>query len=154
MLDFSHLRFASGDTSGARPIRRPAKKPPTFAAPLRALIIEDELIVAWAIESSLENFGHEVVDICPSGESALSAGIGDATLIIVDINLGDGMDGIETAVELRRAAAVPIIFCSAYSDQRTRERAMAAVPDAGFVTKPFVDRDLEQAIQAATRVRH
>lgn len=111
-------------------------------------------MVAWALESTLELLGHEVVDIYSSGESALAAGVGDATLVIMDINLGEGMDGVATAAELRRTVGIPIIFCTAYSDPQTKERALAAVPDAAFVTKPLFQQDLERAIEVATAVRN
>lgn len=154
MLHFSYSHSASGAERQPRPSAGTSKESLPAARKFRAVIIEDELIVAWALENTLENLGHEVVDIHPTGESAVSAGIGDATLLIVDINLGDGMDGIATAAELRRATDVAIIFCSAYSGQETRQRAAAAVPGASFITKPFVERDLENAIKAVARVRH
>lgn len=154
MLNFHGLRLGSGHRPERPKSGLGPEKPATDAAGLRAVIIEDELLVAWTVESALENLGHEVVEIHPTGESALSAGVGDATLLIVDINLGDGIDGIATAALLRQVAAVPVIFCTAYSDPGTRQRAIAAVPDAAFVTKPFLDRDFKQTIQAVTRVKH
>jgi DNA-binding response OmpR family regulator len=154
MLNVHNVRLASGDRLGPAPSPVPSGRLSTSAAPWRVIIIEDELMVAWALEGTLESLGHEIMDIYPTGESALAAGLGGATLLIVDINLGSGIDGIATASELRRTASVPIIFCSAYSDPQTRLRAMEAVPDAAFVTKPFVERDIKEAIRAATRVRH
>lgn len=154
MLNSCHLRLASRDAPQISPARLPQEKPPTSQTPLRVVIIEDELMVAWVLEGTLETLGHEIIDIHPTGESAISAGIGEATLLIADINLGDGIDGIVAATELRRSSPVPIIFCSAYSDQTTRQRATAAVPNAVFVTKPFVTRDIKEAIEAATSVQH
>lgn len=154
MLNFPHLRLSAQDMPQIPPSRLPTEEPPTSQVPLRVVIIEDELMVAWVLEGTLETLGHKIVDIYASGESAISAGVGEATLLIVDINLGNGMDGITTATELRRSSAVPIIFCSAYSDPQTRQRATAAVPNAAFVTKPFVNSDIEKAIEQATRVHH
>lgn len=154
MLNDRHLHFASRDMPQFPPSRLPPEKPPTSETALRVVIIEDELMVAWMLEGTLESLGHEIVDIYPSGEAAISAGIEDATLVIADVNLGEGMDGIAAARELRRTSPVPIIFCSAYSDQQTRQRATEAVPDAVFVRKPFVSRDIKEAIEAATHVQH
>lgn len=154
MLYCSYSRYASGTDREPSSYAVTSKRSVAPAAKLHAVIIEDELIIAWGVESALEKLGHEVLDIHPTGESALSSGIGDATLLIVDINLGDGMDGIATAAELRQLTDVPIVFCTAYSGEETRQRAIAAVPDAALITKPFLERDLEQAIEAVTGVRH
>jgi CheY-like chemotaxis protein len=117
------------------------------------VIIEDELLVAWSLEEVLESLGHEVLNIYPNGEAALAGGIDDASLLIVDINLGAGLDGIATAARLRQTTNASVVFCSAYSDVATRERAVSAVPNAAFVVKPFVERDLLHAIEAATRTK-
>lgn len=152
MVNSRHLRLASRDAPQIPPPRLPQERPPTFETPLRVVIVEDELLVAWVLEEALDTLGHEIMDIYPNGECAISAGMGEATLLFIDINLGDGIDGIATAMELRRTSLVPIIFCSAYSDQQTRQRALAAVPSAAFLTKPFGGRDIEEAVEAATRV--
>lgn len=154
MRDFCDLRLASRDAPQIPPSGLLPKIAPTCGRPLRVVIIDDELIVAWLLEDTLETLGHVIIDIYPTGEGAISAGIGEAALLFVDINLGDGIDGIATATELRRTSPVPVIFCSAYSDEQTRQRATAAVPDAAFLTKPFVSRDIEEAVEAATRVQH
>lgn len=154
MLNSCNSRLASPNASQIPPSRRPHEKPPTSETPLRIIIIDDELIVAWVLEDALETLGHEIMDIYPNGESVISAGVGEATLLFVDINLGNGIDGIATAKEIRRSSPVPIIFCSAYSDQQTRDRVTAAVPNAAFLTKPFVSRDIKEAVEAATRIQH
>lgn len=154
MLEFAYPRYAStaegGPPTSAAKDRAYSKSAPTY----RTVIIEDELLVAWGVEEVLESLGHEVLNIYSNGEAALAAGIGDASLVIVDINLGTGLDGIATAAKLRQITNVPVVFCSAYSDNDTRQRAMAAVPNAAFVVKPFVERDLLRAIEAATRTQH
>lgn len=121
---------------------------------LKAIIIEDELFVAWLVEDLLETLGHEVVGIYSSGEEALAADIQHAELAIVDINLGPGMDGIQLATELRLRHAVPLVFCSAYSDDATRKRISQTLPGATIVGKPVSRRDLEGAIALAVTAKH
>ncbi len=122
---------------------------------LRCVIVEDELMAAWMIEGLLEDLGHDVVAIFCDGETALwSPALADAELVILDINLGTGMSGIEAAAEMRRVTPVPIVFCSAYSDEATRLKALEAAPDAAFAAKPVSQAELSAAIAEATAVRH
>jgi DNA-binding response OmpR family regulator len=122
---------------------------------LRCVIVEDELMAAWMIEGLLEELGHDVLAIFCDGETALwSPALAEAELVILDINLGSGITGIEAAAEMRRVTPVPIVFCSAYSDEVTRMRALEAAPGASFAAKPVSQNELSVAIAAATAVRH
>ena len=135
----------------------PNGAPDEHATPqrLRAVIVDDELMAAWLIESLLEDLGYEVAAIFASGEAALSSREAKAAqLVIMDINLGKGIDGIGAAAELRRIGNVAIVFCSAYSDKETRQRAADAVPNASFASKPLTKADLQAAIEMAVQVRH
>lgn len=121
---------------------------------LRTIIIEDELFVAWLVEDLLETLGHEVVGIFSSGEEALAADIQHAELAVVDINLGRGMDGIQVATELRRRYSMPLLFCSAYTDDATLKRISQTLPGANLISKPVLRRDLEAAINSALMAKH
>lgn len=127
---------------------------PRLTERLKAIIIEDELFIAWIVEDLLETLGHEVIGIYPNGEEALGADIQHAELAVVDINLGSGMDGIQLATELRRRHGVPLVFCSAYSDEATRKRIGQMLPGAPVVGKPVSSRDLEEAIAFAVTAKH
>lgn len=127
------------------------------AAPLgaRVAIVEDELMVAWALESLVEDLGCEVTGIYARGEAAL-AGI-KATgpdLVLLDINLTTGMDGVETARRLRMEQIDRIIFISAYADPATEARIMKQVPGARLLRKPVASGLLEQAIREAMSAPH
>ncbi|MFC7498601.1 response regulator [Enterovirga sp. GCM10030262] len=131
--------------------RSDAGRGPGVAPGRRIAIVEDELMVAWSLESMAEDLGHYVVGIYASGEAAL-AGIGDMPpdLVLMDINLGGGIDGIETARRLRHGSSVAILFISAYADRETRDRALDAVPGAMLLGKPVPTVALAKAIVAAT----
>lgn len=64
----------------------------------------------------------------------------------MDIRLGDGTDGIDTADHLRKELGLPVVFLTAYSDEPTLKRARITEP-SGYVLKPFRDRDLQIAIE-------
>lgn len=115
----------------------------------RIMIVEDEGVTAVGIQDSLEQLGYEVSSREVSGEDAVSKASGDLPdLILMDINLGGGMDGIETAAQIRSNADIPVVFLTAHSDDHTFQRAKITDP-FGYVVKPFDDRELNIAVEMA-----
>ncbi len=113
------------------------------------LVVEDEVLVARDIKSRLLKMGYEVLGIASRGREAVSKALDlRPDLILMDINLRDEMDGVEAAMEIRLQYEVPIIFCTAYSNEETLERAKISEP-YGYVLKPFDNRELEINIEIA-----
>jgi CheY-like chemotaxis protein len=122
---------------------------------LKILIVEDESVIAWALQSLLEDLGHEVVEVAASGEAAIAAAAQhQPELILMDINLGRGLDGIEAAEHIQAGGAVTVIFVSAYGDESTRARINDRVPGAPLLTKPVSARAIQRAIEDAVGTRH
>jgi two-component system cell cycle sensor histidine kinase/response regulator CckA len=114
---------------------------------IRLLIVEDARIVARGLEKRLQKMGYTVLDLAVTGEEAVEkAGLLRPDLIFMDINLGDGIDGIEAAQRIRAQFGLPIIFLTAHSDESTLERAKLSEP-FGYVLKPYEDRALQSAIE-------
>ena len=113
------------------------------------LVVEDEVLVARDIKSRLTRMGYEVPAIASRGREAINkALLLRPDLILMDINLRDEMDGVEAAMQIRAQYDVPIIFCTAYSNEETLERAKISEP-YGYVLKPFDNRELEINIEIA-----
>jgi two-component system, response regulator PdtaR len=113
----------------------------------RILVVEDEAIVAMDIADTLRNIGHEVTDTVPSGEQAIaSTKENRPDVILMDIGLKGEMDGIETAEKIRSQYCIPVIFLTAYADEKTLERAKITAP-CGYLTKPFEETDLRIAVE-------
>ena len=113
----------------------------------RILVVEDEAIVAMDIADTLRNIGHEVTDTMPSGKQAIaSVKENRPDVILMDIGLKGEMDGIQTAEQIRSQYSIPVIFLTAYADEKTLERAKIAAP-CGYLTKPFEETDLRIAIE-------
>ncbi len=113
------------------------------------LIVEDEVLVAMDIKSRLTKMGYTVVDVASRGQEAVEKALDlRPDLILMDINLKDDMDGVDTAIHIREQYDVPIIFCTAYSNEDTLERAKVSEP-YGYVLKPFDNRELEINIEIA-----
>jgi CheY-like chemotaxis protein len=114
---------------------------------LRVLIVEDELLVAWHLESLVRDQSLEVCALVPDGQGAIEqAGDLDADLILMDIRLAGRMDGIEAARRIRENRGTPIIFITAHGDPTTRAHIERVVPGAPVLAKPVTGERLREAI--------
>ena len=81
-------------------------------APARILVVDDREADLDVLDHLLGPLGHEVVSVT-SGEAALKAVLkGDFAVALLDVRM-PGMDGLETAAEMKRvtrSASIPIIF--------------------------------------------
>lgn len=113
------------------------------------LVVEDEVLVARDIKSRLLRMGYEVLDTASKGQEAIEKAISlRPDLVLMDIHLADNIDGVDAAVKIRETYDVPVIFCTAYSNEETLARAMVTTP-YGYVLKPFDNRELEINIEIA-----
>jgi DNA-binding NarL/FixJ family response regulator len=114
------------------------------------LIVEDELFVAWHLESIVEDLDFEPCGTAADGEGAIAAAR-DARpdLILMDVNLRGPMDGIEAAGRI--TAEDPharVVFITAYSDAATLGRIHATLPQAKVLAKPTSAAKLRSAFEA------
>jgi len=134
--------FATDESAGSR--MRASK-------PARILVIEDDLLIATQIETTLTEAGFGVVGLAPTGEEAIELAAKDPPdLAVVDIRLAGDRDGVDTALELFRSHGIRCIFASAYSDDEARQRAAPAAP-FGWLQKPYTMASLTDMVRAAVR---
>ena len=116
----------------------------------RVLIVEDDAMIAWDMSLSLEAAGFQVCGIVSNGAAALErASVSVPDVVLMDVNLKEGMDGIETARAIReRQAGTPIIFVTGFGDPETSARIRAVNPN-GYLLKPVMPEELEAAIVRA-----
>ncbi len=115
----------------------------------RILVVDDERVVSLDIQDALTRLGYAVAGQAATGEQALALAASERPdLAIMDIRLSGGMDGAEAAIRMTGDHGVPVIFLTAYSDEATMRRALAAAP-LGYLLKPFDDRELRNAIELA-----
>jgi CheY-like chemotaxis protein len=114
--------------------------------PLRILIVEDEFFIALDIQAILEADGHSVVGVAVSAEEAVeSAQALLPDVVLMDVRLARGSDGVEAARKIRAQLNIKSVFVTANIDSGTRERAASADP-IGFVEKPVTTERLRQAL--------
>jgi signal transduction histidine kinase len=113
------------------------------------LVAEDESIVARHIGDVLQRSGYEVGATVATGEAAVAkARELRPDLVLMDVALQGRMDGVEAAGRIREQTGIPVIYLTAYADDVTLDRAKRTEP-AGFVVKPFDDRELRAAVEVA-----
>ncbi len=116
---------------------------------IKAVIIEDEFVIAEDIRIRLEDNGYEVTDIFDKAEQALPFLIKECPdIILVDINLAGAMDGIELVKQVQMKMQLPIVYITANSDKATYDRARATHPNA-FLIKPFNPANLLASVDLA-----
>ncbi len=115
----------------------------------RVLITEDEHIVAEDIKAALLRYGHEVVGIACDGVETINL-IEEKCpdVVLLDIMLPGDMNGIECAHYINDRFGIPVVFLTAYSDEKTMRQAFETSP-FGFLIKPFQDKQLYATIEMA-----
>lgn len=116
-------------------------------AATKILVVEDEAIVAESLRIKLKKMGYIVISTASSGDEAIKKTeeyLPD--LVLMDIVLQGEIDGIEAARQIRTNFNIPVIYLTAYSDEKTLLRAKITEP-FGYIIKPFKERELQVAIE-------
>jgi CheY-like chemotaxis protein len=116
----------------------------------RVLIVEDELLVAWHLESLARELNLEVCALVPDGDGAIEQATDlDVDLVLMDVRLAGRMDGIEAARRIRESRDTPIIFITAHGDPATRAHIERLLPGTPVLAKPITAQHLREALAAA-----
>jgi FixJ family two-component response regulator len=111
-------------------------------------IVDDDESVREAMGSLVRSLGYRAVTF-PSAEAFLdTAGTTDAACVIADIRM-EGMSGLDLQARLSADGRIlPMIFITAYPDERVESRARQAGA-VGYLAKPLVDTQLVACLLAA-----
>ena len=113
------------------------------------LIVEDEIIIAEGLQRKLKTMGYAVPVTVSSGEEAITKiKENSPDLVLMDIVIHGKMDGIETAGQIHSLFDVPVVYLTAYADEKTLQRAKITEP-FGYLIKPFKERELQITIEIA-----
>jgi len=113
----------------------------------RIFIVEDEAIIAADLRRLVESFGYEVAGVAHNADAAAERiALSNPDLVLMDIRLGAGADGVDLAGVVGRTT--PVVFLTAHGDPSTVSRASGTLP-FGYVLKPFEEADLRAAIEVA-----
>jgi DNA-binding response OmpR family regulator len=120
----------------------------------RALIVEDEIVIALGLQDAMSEMGFDHCDLAPSDQRARSLAMsGQPDVALVDVSLEGRREGIEAARWLREVCDVPIVFVTGYTDADTIDRINQQVPGAPVISKPDYRSGLAGAVDAAIALR-
>ncbi|MFQ5660169.1 MAG: response regulator [Gammaproteobacteria bacterium] len=115
----------------------------------KILVVDDDQTTAKIIKLKLMKMGYPAVSIARSAADALDKARDYCPdLLLMDINLGKGEDGIAAVEKLSEECHVPVIYVTAHADNDTLDRAMKTLP-LGYINKPLREADLRATIALA-----
>ncbi len=110
------------------------------------LVVEDEPILALAMEVKLKKLGLNISALASNASFAITHAQNNyPDLAIIDINLNEDKTGIDVANYLWRSLNIPIIFLTSYHNDNIVKKAMDCEPYA-YLIKPCRDVELKVAI--------
>jgi DNA-binding response OmpR family regulator len=108
------------------------------------LVVEDETLIAFALEWALKLGGHDVLGPADSVEDAIKlVQACRPDLALIDLNLRDGGDGVEVARYLHDRYRTPCLFLSAQVAHAKKNREVAW----GLVRKPYDTASLPAVVR-------
>ncbi|MFO7781996.1 MAG: PAS domain S-box protein [Spirochaetia bacterium] len=116
------------------------------------LLVEDEAIIALSEARLLRKHGFEVATVS-SGEDAIAAVDSDAdiSLVLMDIDLGAGIEGTEAAEAILQRHDVPIVFLSSHTEPEVVEKT-EGITSYGYILKNSGEAVLLASIRMAYRL--
>ena len=113
---------------------------------LRVLVVDDESLIAMALNDQLEDLGHHVVATASTASEAVAlAAEHQPDLILMDVYLGGGMDGLDAAQRINVSRRTPVIILTGFPDKVLVERARECGV-VGHLLKPIDMEDLRLAV--------
>lgn len=112
------------------------------------LIVEDDPVYAKLLCVILRKVGYSVVCVETANEALSILATQDISLVITDIALPDGMDGIAFTAALRtthRGQTVPVLVTTGYGRNEERDKALSAGATR-YMVKPFGNHIIRQVV--------
>jgi PAS domain S-box-containing protein len=116
------------------------------------LLVDDEVIIVMAEKLALEKYGYKVIT-ANSGEKAVTAveKMPVIDLVLMDINLGAGMDGTEAAAIILRQRDLPVVFLSSHMEPGVVAKT-EKITSYGYVVKNSSITVLDASIKMAFKL--
>ena len=113
------------------------------------LLVEDEALIAMATAHTIKGFGYDVVT-AHSGEKAVTLATQNEqiSLILMDIDLGGGIDGTEAARQILADRHIPIVFLTSHTEEEYVNR-VKEITRYGYIIKNSGDFVLKSSIEMA-----
>lgn len=118
----------------------------------KILLVEDDALIALMESELLQGGGYEVVTAL-TGEQALEIFRSgpDLDLVLMDIDLGPGMDGGETARRMLAEKDIPVVFISSHTEPEILAKT-EAITSYGYIVKGYSETALFASLNMAFRL--
>ncbi|MBP9888419.1 MAG: GAF domain-containing protein [Leptospiraceae bacterium] len=117
------------------------------------LLVEDDAILALSEMRQLKKEGYEVLH-SDSGENSIQVVrelAGAIDLILMDVDLGDGIDGTVAAQEILKEFSIPVVFLSSHTEPEIVEKT-EKITSYGYVVKNTGATVLNTSIKMAFKL--
>ncbi len=115
----------------------------------RLLIVEDEAIIGLQLEETLKAMGFDVVGRAASGKEAVAmAKKFKPDLVLMDIIMPGGMNGIQASKKILDQTGSPVVFITGHADEKWLKQAKELQP-LGYILKPFHDHQVKATVEIA-----
>lgn len=115
------------------------------------VIVEDSHILSFVMGRIVEKLGYKVLAKALNGQEAIQKiKQYSPDIVLMDVSLDEGFDGIETGILLRTFTDVQIIYISGYSDKNNIARA-DKTDYVDYLVKPITQDDLVLPMERAIK---
>lgn len=119
-------------------------------SPIAVLIVEDEKLIGEYFAEAIEEYGGRMIGIAETPADAFGLVVEhQPDVVVMDVRLKNGHDGLRAADAMRALYQTPIVFCTGYGDPQTVERIRQFGGDSQLLFKPVLEVELREAILKA-----
>jgi DNA-binding LytR/AlgR family response regulator len=116
---------------------------------IRILATEDDPLHEEMLRVTLQKLGYSLIDVVfKPTDIMLKVAATKPDLILMDIDLGGEISGIELTKEINSRYDIPVIYVTSFADSNTFREALETYPNA-YVVKPYKEEELQRAIELA-----
>ena len=113
---------------------------------MRILLVDDDQLIRFVHQMFIERAGHEVVGVAEEEAQAVRMALElKPDVVIMDIRLEDGTNGISAMRTIHQTLNIPAIYISGNSDNKTMDDA-AKTNMKAFLVKPVTQDEIAKAI--------
>lgn len=113
---------------------------------MKAILVEDELLIAKVLANNLTSLGYDVVGIATNGNDAMQlVKENSPDFVFMDIFIDGEWDGIETYKKMKEFSQAKVIYITANNDPFYKEKARDSGYTA-FLTKPIEKVTLQKVL--------
>ena len=119
----------------------------------KIMIVDDDVTIQMELEEYLAHMGYTVVGVVNTAAEAIEmAGEMNPDLILMDVALPGGMDGISAARKIKEKMDAAVVFVTGFGDPENIERAKQVEP-FGYLMKPFDEQEIKGIIEIVLHKR-